>query len=293
MKRIFLLSILFFSFAPSVAFSSSIKIREDLDFGRVRLFSGLSDIEINSSTGAASGGDFLSTYRRGYFEISLDTPKEGTFTIVPYLWSATLTNGSSTLTLFNNGSSPAFETITLPGKKKRDFYVGGVIPVDSNATASGLYTGTLQILVSGGPQDHTIQMPVSIYIIRSTEVKKISDMDFGILYPGLTTSTIRLTPDGIRSVFGGDARISGNATAGTVVVYGEPNTPFNISIPSSMTLTNSNQTEMILSRMTQSPTPYVFDANGRETVGFGGDITLPSTQESGVYNGFFTITITH
>ena len=79
----------------------------------------------------------------------------------------------------------------------------------------------------------------------------------------------------------------------TFNVTGEPSTPYTISLPSSITISNGAQT-MLVNSFTSNPNGTgSLSVGGSQTLAVGATLAVGSGQTSGLYTGNFTVSVAY
>jgi hypothetical protein len=137
----------------------------------------------------------------------------------------------------------------------------------------------------------TIVIPISI--------EKVSDMNFGnVAVQASTGGTVELTPAGSRTPVGGVTlpAITGTVSAASFTVSGTPNYTYAITLPSSVTITNSSSNTMTVDVFTSNPSTTGLLSNaGSQTLNVGATLNVSAAQPAGVYTSItpFTVTVNY
>lgn len=135
----------------------------------------------------------------------------------------------------------------------------------------------------GGGHHHT--RPVAVYERRSLEFGDIAGSS-----EGSGTATISTT--GGKSTTGFAIDMGGRVRAAEFKVTGPRNTQVNITLPSSITVTNgSGQTTTIHSFTSDPSGTGTLNNHGKLEIHVGATIDVPANQAGGDYTGSFTITV--
>lgn len=131
---------------------------------------------------------------------------------------------------------------------------------------------------SGGPT------PIAVSEFRSLE---FADVAVGALGGG----TITITTGGGKTVGGTATDMGGNHRAAEFKVTGDANAPIIITLPSSITISNtSGSGSATVSNFTSSPSGATnLDNKGKLTIVVGATLNLPAGANAGNYAGSFTI----
>lgn len=138
----------------------------------------------------------------------------------------------------------------------------------------------------------------SATIITPISISKTTDMNFGnVAVQAATAGTVLLAPGGTRTQTGG---VTLPATAGTVSaaafeVTGQANYTYSITLPTSVTISNSDTTPatMTVDTFTSTPTPTgTLSAGGAETINVGATLNVAAAQAGGTYSNTTDLTVT-
>jgi hypothetical protein len=135
-------------------------------------------------------------------------------------------------------------------------------------------------------------------VITPISITWATDMSFGKLAVNATGGYVDLTPgSGITANNGVKLVTGGTVTAASFTVLGTANLAYSISLPGTVTLTNtvnSGQT-MLASAFISSPTPTgTLDGSGSQMLYVGARLSVPGSQLEGIYNSTpFTVTVNY
>jgi hypothetical protein len=135
-------------------------------------------------------------------------------------------------------------------------------------------------------------------ISRPSTVQKLEDLQFGDIIAGSTVSTVVVNPSSeSRSIQTGNATaFGGTVSAAQFQVSARPLLYYQISLPSSTTLTRISGSEtMLVNNFTLNGSSIrflpLFTAIGNFKV--GGRLTVGAGQEPGQYSGSFVVTVNY
>lgn len=139
-------------------------------------------------------------------------------------------------------------------------------------------------------------------IIAPIAITKTGDMNFGIVVHSNVNGWVQLSAAGTRTTAGGALLLSqtGTVTPATFTVTGEPGYTYAITLPSSVTMTNtsgSGAETMVVQNFISSPTVAAGGVlnGGTQTLSVGGELALSGNQVSGNYmsGSGFTVTVNY
>ena len=144
----------------------------------------------------------------------------------------------------------------------------------------------------------TAHASASATVVIPIAIEKTADMSFGNLSVDPTTGgTVTIEPSGSRSYGGGVTlpAISGDVTQALFTVRGSDLYSFNISLPSTVTLTRSSGSEvMIASAFTSNPSGSGILNTGTQQLAIGATLTVGAAQAPGTYvSSAFDVTVNY
>jgi len=123
-----------------------------------------------------------------------------------------------------------------------------------------------------------------------------NQMKFGtIAVQAATPGTLILGTNGVLTATGGVDIVNAalnQGQAGTFTLKADSGASINVSLPSSVTLSNGANT-IAASSFTTNPALPTAGTGSTATYSVGATLTLPSTQASGTYSGTFTVTASY
>ena len=124
-------------------------------------------------------------------------------------------------------------------------------------------------------------------------ISNTAGMEFGKFVAG-SGGTVTVSPGGVRSASGSVVLVSSGAgAAAQLVVSGDANLTYAISLPAAGTLVNGANT-MAVNTFTSSPSPTgTLGAGGRQTLSVGATLNVGSNQATGSYSGAFDVTVNY
>jgi len=119
-------------------------------------------------------------------------------------------------------------------------------------------------------------------------------LGLGEIFVGPSPGAVTISAAGVRSSTGGvTLGSSSEAAAARFTVTGEPNGVFDVTLPSSATL-SSGAHSMTLDTFTSSPSGSgTLDAFGMQTLTVGATLHVGAAQPSGSYSGFYNVTVAY
>jgi hypothetical protein len=123
-------------------------------------------------------------------------------------------------------------------------------------------------------------------------ITRVQDMGFGKVVASATAGTVTLATNGTRTAAGGTTLANGaSAKAAQFTVAAAALLLYNITLPSSSTLTSSGHT-MTVDTFTSNPSGTgQIGAGGTSTLLVGGKLHVGASQASGSYSGTFNVTV--
>ncbi|MDO9579806.1 MAG: DUF4402 domain-containing protein, partial [Bacteroidales bacterium] len=122
-------------------------------------------------------------------------------------------------------------------------------------------------------------------IVSALTIENIANMNFGNIIPGTEGGTVVLVPAGTRTATGSVTlpAAAGTISAARFTVGGTVDAIYNITLPSTYTITNGTQS-MTVSTFTSDPISLGTLTNvGVGTINVGATLTVASSQAGGVY----------
>jgi Mat/Ecp fimbriae major subunit len=125
-------------------------------------------------------------------------------------------------------------------------------------------------------------------ILRQIVVTKTSDLDFGILVPAATASTVVISTAGVRTC-GAGVTCTGSFAPAAFTILGTSGVVATITGDNSVTLTNGTGGTMAAA-LTRSAATVTLAATA-STVQVGGTLSMAANQAEGTYSGTFNIVV--
>lgn len=211
--------------------------------------------------------------------------------------------GGTSVTAGTFTSSPA-TSITLDATGAGTLYVGATHGAIAAGAGSGTYTsGNITMKVKCAGTNYSTTFLAKIVVTSSIGLSKVTDMGFGDCAPGDGAETLSPVDGSCSGIgcFGANTRAQFNVTGGASISY-------NITLPSSVTLTESGAgclgtgtTTLTVNAFTASPasagsqtTVGTLSAQGTDTFYVGATRgAVAANQDACAYQGTYTITVTY
>lgn len=139
----------------------------------------------------------------------------------------------------------------------------------------------------------------SATIFQPIAINKTADLTFGTIVRPLAGSgvvTINAST-GARTVDPGVGQLGTGFHQATYSVTGEGGQAFNIGIPTGFIMTRTGGSETLTVNLASSVASATLSnalgAQGTQTFGIGGTLTVANTTASGAYSGTFTVTVNY
>ncbi|WP_217631593.1 DUF4402 domain-containing protein [Pedobacter hartonius] len=139
-------------------------------------------------------------------------------------------------------------------------------------------------------------------IVAPIAILKTGDMNFGIVARSNVNGWVQLSAAGVRTTTGGALLLSqtGTVTPATFAVTGEAGYTYAITLPTSVTLTNTTGAggeTMVVENFVSTPTVAAGGVlvAGTQTLSVGGELVIAGNQVSGNYLAGtpFTVTVNY
>ena len=156
-------------------------------------------------------------------------------------------------------------------------------------TASVLMVAPTETFAAG-PSDNA-NANVNAKVIKPVRITTQADMDFGEVLTSASAGTVVLATDGTVSGSGGAYVFDDtNAQAAAFRVSGEGLEAYNITLPTSVTLTEVGGGSMSLNGFNHDATGVLAN-NGQEDFNVGATLNVGAEQAQGDYTGSFTVSV--
>lgn len=120
-------------------------------------------------------------------------------------------------------------------------------------------------------------------------------LSFGVILPFGRSGSVTITPSG--STDSSNVHQSSPGAPAIWQVTGVPNAPFEVTLPSSnsVTIANGSGDSMSVTNFTRTggSTQLFLDASGAETVNVGARLEVGANQPAGLYSGTYNITVAY
>ena len=132
-------------------------------------------------------------------------------------------------------------------------------------------------------------------VINPLTLSAVTPLNFGAVVTGGATGSVTVTPSGTRSSSGGVTMgSSAGVTPAEFSVTGQSGSSYSVTLPSSITLTDTAANTMTVDTFTHdlggSP---LLGPMGTQLLHVGATLWVGATQPSGVYTGTFTVTVNY
>ena len=134
-------------------------------------------------------------------------------------------------------------------------------------------------------------------IISPLTITKDTDLHFGDLVPSTTESvTVVMSQSGVITSAAQYYLSTGNRTAASFKITGQPNHSYNIVADETVTLAGPSGSTMTLTfdpNLSITGTTITMPSSGTETLNLGGSLVLAANQVSGTYTVDFDVTVAY
>ncbi|HEY0626299.1 MAG TPA: DUF4402 domain-containing protein [Allosphingosinicella sp.] len=130
-------------------------------------------------------------------------------------------------------------------------------------------------------------------VLKQLALTKNVDLDFGTIVAGASASTVVVNAAGTATC-GAGLTCSGTTTAANFKVEGSNNSVVTVSVPASVSLANQTVgSSATMSATFAAPATLLLTTSGSAgtPLVFGGTLNIGASQEEGVYNGTFNVTV--
>ena len=130
-------------------------------------------------------------------------------------------------------------------------------------------------------------------LVTPISIEKTTDMDFGTLAASATLGTVILDTANSRSISGGASLHGGTPTAAVFTVTGEPNTGFDITIPTTdIVLSDGASHDLILNGLVTLGSSSTLATDGTKAIKVGATLNLPANAVGGTYTNASDLFVT-
>ncbi|MGE5431691.1 MAG: DUF4402 domain-containing protein [Syntrophomonadaceae bacterium] len=171
-----------------------------------------------------------------------------------------------------------------------------------NSFSRIVLVGSLVLISAGASFAQTTanqKAAASATIIQPITLNKTTDLEFGIVVPGATPGTVTVGYDGSRASGGGASLLAGNpGSIGSAHfdATGQPNSAYTISIPVSVTITNTGGAgeTMTVDNFVSDPGAgtATFGVAGTQLIRVGARLNVGTNQVAGVYTNATGVDVT-
>jgi len=145
---------------------------------------------------------------------------------------------------------------------------------------------------AAGPSDNA-SANARVKVVKPVRITTQSDMDFGEVLTSASAGTVVLSTDGTVAGNGGAYLFDDtNAQAAAFRVSGEGLEVYNITLPTSVTLSESGGGTMTLNSFNHDATGVLAN-NGQEDFSVGATLNMGAEQVQGDYSGSFTVSVNY
>ena len=151
--------------------------------------------------------------------------------------------------------------------------------------------------ISFGQDTSTGTASAGANIISPLTITKDTDLHFGDLVPSTTESvTVVMNQSGVITSAAQYYLSTGNRTAASFKITGQPNHSYNIVADETVTLAGPSGSTMTLTfdpNLSITGTSITMPSSGTETLNLGGSLVLAANQVSGTYTVDFDVTVAY
>jgi len=127
-------------------------------------------------------------------------------------------------------------------------------------------------------------------IITALSIAEATQLDFGMIAAGTNADTVQLSAAGVRTA-GSNLQVAGVAAAAAFTVTGQGNLPYNITLPTLITVTLSGGgATMDVDGFASTPSGNGTLSAGTQTVNVGATLHVGASQAVGTYTGTYVLT---
>jgi hypothetical protein len=141
------------------------------------------------------------------------------------------------------------------------------------------------------------QGTASALILEPISIVADQDLEFGSIAAGSSSSDIKISTSGARSLEDGDATLytSDPGQQGTFNVSGENSATYAITLPSNGDVTLSGTgTALVVKDFESDPGPTgQLNTSGLQTINVGATVVVPVGQTAGSYSGQYEVTVNY
>jgi|GEM_PF-562827 hypothetical protein len=291
------LTLLFCLVGPSVEAKLSFKKGGNMAFGDTASSiggSGTATISSNSDTKSVTGSvtDFGGSVSRASFRITKGTPSGLVWITLPS--TVTISKSGVSLTV-DNFVTDVTNPAQLDSAGKLTFYVGARLSIPTSQAAQSGLTGSMTVGVEdiSAAEFADATATVSATIIEPISISPTSSLNFGTV--GVTTfpGSLEITPSGATIPNNVTELAGGIASEGVFTVTGDGNAAYNVTLPSSVTLSSGSNTLIVDGFNHDGGATPTIAGGGSRDLSIGATLNIGANQLSGTYTGSYTITVNY
>lgn len=134
-------------------------------------------------------------------------------------------------------------------------------------------------------------------ILSPLTITKSIDLDFGNITVGTSGGTVLLLTNNTRSATGGvvlPSALPGTISSAKFITGGYPNATYDITLPTSVILTNPGGVTMTATNFTSTPSVTgTLNSGGTEDIYVGATLNVVASQAIGEYSGSFEVSVNY
>ena len=157
-----------------------------------------------------------------------------------------------------------------------------------------LFALVIAALASPSVMANTATSTIAVEIdSRAITLANIQGLNFGVILPFGRTGSLTVSSSGTHSASNAHMSDATNVSASSWAVTGVPNAPYQVTLPSSATITNGTE-NMTVNGFSRSGGSQLFlDAGGNASFNVGATLNIGANQPAGVYSGSFAVTVNY
>ena len=152
----------------------------------------------------------------------------------------------------------------------------------------------LCVIIASSAYALTVSGTATATIKKALTATQNTPMSFATIQAPTTGGTVTLSPAGAISTTATGFTFSGSPAAANFTITGDANSVLVVSFVNG-TLSSSGATDMVLQNFTTSPsgTGITTGTTGSLSLNVGADLIVNANQQSGSYNGTFSMTVNY
>ena len=158
-----------------------------------------------------------------------------------------------------------------------------------------LFALAVTALASSSAMANTATSTIAVEIEnRAITLTNVQGLNFGVILPFGRVGTVTVNTAGAASVNNAHVTDATNISASSWAVTGVPNAPYQVTLPSSATITNGTE-NMTVNNFTRTSgsAQLSLDAAGNANFNVGATLAVGANQPAGVYSGNFSVTVNY